>query len=128
MIEVDTARLIRDIDKIQARLRGLPRALEECVRDAIAKYAAQVVESAQQLVPVDTGALRDSISVVVKNESEVWIVASMEYALYVHEDLRAYHPRGQAKFVEIPFMLLPQSVREEVERTYPRYVRALKAA
>ena len=128
MIEVDTRRLIRDIDKMQRRLRLLPDALQECVRDAVVKYAKQVAETARELVPVDTGRLRASISVIVRGDREVVIVAAAQYALYVHEDLRAYHANGRAKFIEIPFMLLPKYVRDEVARTYPRYIRKLRAA
>ena len=128
MIELDTRRLIRDIDKLQRRLARLPNALEECVRDAVVKYANQVADTARELVPVDTGRLRNSISVIVRGKRDVLIVASAEYALFVHEDLRAYHPNGRAKFIEIPFLLLPQFVQDEVSKTYPRYVRRLRAA
>ena len=60
-------------------------------------------------VPVDTGALKGTGKVMAEKEARAFRVVmgygdeSVDYAVYVHEDLTAHHPVGQAKYLEIPF-------------------------
>lgn len=61
--------------------------------------------------PVDTGALINSIHTQPPQQRgktvSVSIVAggpAAPYALTVHEDLEAFHPKGEAKFIEGPLM------------------------
>ena len=75
---------------------------------AIYAEAEHVLERTIPRVPVATGRLRDSgkvdgprmragdveATVIFGNETDV------DYAIFVHEDLRAVHPRGEAKFLE----------------------------
>jgi hypothetical protein len=68
----------------------------------------ELIES-QRLVPVRYGLLRASGMVqepeIKGNTVSVNITYGddqVDYAVYVHEDLEAFHPVGQAKFLEEP--------------------------
>lgn len=78
---------------------------------APSKAAAAVREAAEatlarsnELVPVDSGELRDSGTVTVEETSTgatATITYSAGYAMQVHEDIAAHHPHGgRAKFLE----------------------------
>lgn len=57
----------------------------------------------ERRTPVDTGNLQDSFEVVtewVGRSLFVHIITDVEYAPIVHEDMDAFHPVGQAKFLE----------------------------
>jgi len=54
-----------------------------------------VAKEADRLVPVDTGALKNSQEI-----HDDAIVYTAPYGVYVHEDLTARHPHGEAKFLE----------------------------
>lgn len=90
-------------DQQQVFALQLKRELEDLMENTIKP----------NFVPVDTGALRDSgtvgdveidssgnfnISMTFGNES-------VFYAIFVHEDLTAHHPHGQAKYLEVPLRL-----------------------
>lgn len=70
------------------------------------KYVALWLQrQSQMLVPVDTGALRNSAytrHVGRGFDITVWVGYTVEYAVYVHERLDVHHPIGQAKFLEEP--------------------------
>lgn len=66
---------------------------------------------AKRRTPVDTGALRDSGHVtgpdVAAQEATVRLVfggPAAPYALFVHENLEAFHRVGEAKFLERPLL------------------------
>jgi hypothetical protein len=68
-------------------------------------------KEAKKRTPVDLGNLRGSIHVtepvIVRQTMSVSIVAggpSAPYAIYVHEDLEAFHQVGQAQFIESVIM------------------------
>ena len=69
------------------------------------KLAAAFVKSeSQKRTPVDTGNLKASHYVQIeetRNNVVAEIGLTAEYALFVHEDLEAFHPTGQAKFLEM---------------------------
>lgn len=84
----------------QARLRAA------CIR-GLNKAAEALLAFANDMTPVDTGALRDSGTVYEANSVELasWVVYSMFYAPYVHENVgarfnRSKNPNAQAKFLE----------------------------
>jgi hypothetical protein len=115
------------------RLKGLPELLAKYVALAVAdpwtKAAARVLyrrgtrvlEVAQRLAPVDTGALRSSGFVELPDVrgGGVKVVigfggAAAPYALIVHEDLSSRHTTGQAKFLEVPFLAEKQGTLDEL--------------
>lgn len=77
---------------------------------ATVESAQSMLADSQEIVPVDTGALRASGQVwpphVSGGDVEVVIGyggAAVQYAIYVHEDLGANHAPGtSAKYLEIP--------------------------
>lgn len=93
------------------RILNLIRALpDELERAAIAEFS-EVLELAKDRTPVEFGNLKDSgVIVGLKTQGSNDVGAqisfggtepSSEYAIFVHEDLNANHPRGgQAKFLE----------------------------
>lgn len=67
------------------------------------KIALEILDRAQQKVPVDTGFLK-STGRIVQLEDGFEVRYDADYAIYVHENLEAQHPRGgQAKFLEEAF-------------------------
>lgn len=48
--------------RLQRRLNAIPQAVREAVTPALVKSGEELVARQQALVPVDTGALRDSIT------------------------------------------------------------------
>jgi HK97 gp10 family phage protein len=55
------ASTIRGLDKLNRKLRALPKAAEAAIKTAMAQGADEIVALAKSLVPVDTGELRKSI-------------------------------------------------------------------
>lgn len=41
---------------------------------------------------------------------KIWVGYEAEYAIYVHEDLEAFHPVGQAKYLEEPARTLQAQI------------------
>ena len=66
---------------------------------AVQATAAEVLDVAQDLVPVDSGELRDSGELVV-SDGGVRVVFTAGHAWYQHERLDYQHDDGGAKFVE----------------------------
>lgn len=80
-----------------------------------------ILTQSRELCPVDTGALRASGYVSVPVRQGQYLVMEIGYggvaaqvnpktgqstdgyALIVHENLEAFHPVGQAKYLEVPF-------------------------
>lgn len=87
-------------------LRGLGEGRRRMLAEVVTSvdvFAEHVVGDAQQLAPVDTGALKASgttLPAEVHGErvrKEVGF--NTEYAAAVHEDLDAQHDQGQAKYL-----------------------------
>lgn len=86
---------------------GIDAALQEVIDEVI----ADVFSESQTLVPVRTGALKNSGTVVSGNTDEgdfpnAYIEygnGSVNYAVAVHENLGAFHAEPtQAKYLEVP--------------------------
>lgn len=91
--------------------------------DAIVEEMKIEAREAQRLVPFDTGALHDSIHVEPTSVRGGVISASIiaggpeaPYAVIVHEDMEAHHPRGQAKFIEQPLRESAGHMAERIKR------------
>ncbi len=102
---------LKGLDQVQRRIKGLiERFPGECAR---ALYEEAQIEKAESMrrTPVDTGALRASheVSDPVVQTREISVVISVggvaaPYAIHVHENLEAFHPVGQAKYLESTIM------------------------
>lgn len=91
-----------------------------------------IMEQSKPLVPVDTGTLRSSayVSEPVQDGDIVSIEFGYggpaggvnpktgqsvdSYALFVHENLEAFHPVGMAKFLEIPFLAARRDMTKRI--------------
>ena len=114
--------IAKAINQEVARIRG---RTEEGLR----KAAEMVKERAQALTPIDTTALRESAYVEIIQQpsgpaAEIGFARPSApsfdpkrkkpeaYAVYVHENMEAHHPHGQAKFLE---EALKRSERDIIE-------------
>jgi HK97 gp10 family phage protein len=52
---------IQGLDRLRRKLKQMPEVIKEQIRQEMEKAAEQIVKMAKSLVPVDSGALRDSI-------------------------------------------------------------------
>lgn len=91
-----------------------------------------IIEQSKPLCPVDTGTLRSSAYVEEpKQEGDVITVeigyggpaakinpktgeSADSYAIYVHENLQAFHKVGVAKFLEIPFFAAQRGMEDRI--------------
>lgn len=119
-------------DEFKRRLKNFRRNFGKEIGRAIYQEVSIEKKEVVRRTPVDKGALRASIRVegplrTGPNDSIIYalIVAggpSAPYALYVHEDLEAIHPVGQAKFIESvllesrPFMAKRIAARIDLNR------------
>lgn len=101
MLEVKGVK--QTIDKMRNHRPGFYRK----VTVGLKRVALFLQRESQKLVPIDTGALRNSAFVRAIREGTPFVLVevgySMYYAIYVHEDLDARHKPGkQAKYLEQP--------------------------
>ncbi len=78
--------------------------ISSVVEDALLDCGNDLQQKAQDLTPVDTGALRASAFTEAESGSNPSVIVGYteEYAIFVHENLEAHHDVGQAKFLEQP--------------------------
>lgn len=92
--------------------------ISSVVEDALLDCGNDLQQKAQDLTPVDTGALRSSAFTETDRQGKnpsVIVGYTEEYAIFVHENLEAHHPVGQAKFLEQP-------LRENTDK-YVEYIK-----
>jgi hypothetical protein len=101
---------IKGLNRVKANLKKKPDAVKSALAAALNIEAEIIMSMAKALTPVDLGALRSSghvkAPVFKRNKISVEIGfggPAAPYAIFVHEDLTAAHPVGQAKFLEVPF-------------------------
>lgn len=93
-----------------ARIRSYAKNLTEQTGQALYAETELMATEVKRRTPVDTGSLRAGIHVIgpeVEGRTMRTAIvaggAAAPYALFVHEDLTAHHPTGQAKFIESVF-------------------------
>lgn len=98
---------LKGVESMRARMTRIMKGFPSTIGQAA--YAELQVELQECIkrTPRDTGALRASEHVtppkIDGNRISIGIVAggpSAPYAVQVHEDLEAFHPIGEAKFIE----------------------------
>ena len=96
---------VRGFDECQRRIRRLFRTdMPRIAQQALRVEAEIEMGRAKERTPVRTGTLRASGR--VEDLPGQWGVRwafggpAINYAIYVHENLQAYHRVGQAKFLE----------------------------
>lgn len=101
-----------DLERIQRALaQSGPEGVKVAAR-ALRHEAQEAFAVSQDEVPVDTSALKQSGRInpevgVIQRGNEVYVElvygsTAADYAVYVHENLEAYHPHGKAKYLEDP--------------------------
>lgn len=114
---------------MKRRLANLKRTVPEQVEHALYLEAEIEVTEVKKRTPVDKGTLRGTVHQEgpTRNFRRIYtlIVAggpAAPYALFVHEDLEAHHPVGEAKFIESvvtesrPFMAARVARRIDLNR------------
>lgn len=113
--------------RLQRKFKERPKEVLKLAAQSINVEAEAIMAEAKEITPVDLGALRASGLVMPVQFMPTKIRVAMgfggpsaPYAIYVHEDLTANHPVGQAKFLEQPFRdRLPgmsKRIAERIER------------
>lgn len=113
---------IRGIEQVNARLAQLAQEYPQQARAALYQEAEIEMAESKRRVPVDTGALHDSgrVEVVDDGVRLAYGDAAVDYAIYVHENLEALHPVGEAKFLERPILEALPYLAERVARRIRR--------
>lgn len=97
--------------KLKARKGHYATAFERGLK----KGGLYLQRRSQKLVPIDTGALRNSAFTRAKGagfDVVVQVGYTSSYAIYVHENMSAHHVKGIAKFLEVPYRM--QTVRTTI--------------
>ncbi|MBC8587108.1 HK97-gp10 family putative phage morphogenesis protein [Paratissierella segnis] len=78
--------------------------VSDVVEDALLDCGNDLQQKSVDITPKDTGTLRGSAFTEAENTSKPSVIVGFdeEYAIFVHENLEAHHPVGQAKFLEQP--------------------------
>jgi hypothetical protein len=94
------------LGELLAKLKSFEKGFSDEVERALHEEAVVEQKESMRRTPVDLGPLRASHATRTEVTAK-GIVAIIEvggpaapYAIYVHEDLEAHHPVGQAKFLE----------------------------
>lgn len=87
------------MERLIARMERYPARVNAAASDALNKVAGEVLEEAQRLAPVDTGALRASGEVIPARPDALaaGVAFGAEYAMVVHETHAT-----QSKYLERP--------------------------
>lgn len=93
--------------EVIAQLKRYQAAYPAATGAALMQEGQAIEAASVPLVPVDTGNLRSkhytSPPVASGKGPEVTVGYGTDYALPVHENMKAKHKVGQAKYLEVPF-------------------------
>jgi hypothetical protein len=91
---------LQGLDKVMRNLEVQIKGIKGRSMAGLWEAGLQIQRVAQKRTPVDTGNLKASAYTRKYNEEAIEIGFTAAYAVYVHENLEAHHPVGQAKFLE----------------------------
>lgn len=99
---------LKDTQGIRKKIQQVSKDLPNIMSAAVRQEAEIEATESKRRTPVDLGNLRASIHVegpeILPNGNVTAAIVAggpaAPYAVYVHEDLNAYHKTGQAKFIE----------------------------
>lgn len=90
--------------EMKVKMKNLSERERKAVVNGVREFEKVEMKEMQRRVPVDTGELRDSGFFTEPRWEGNRVVANMgfkaDHALVVHEDLEAFHPHGEAKYME----------------------------
>jgi hypothetical protein len=116
-----------------AKLRSVSKSMPQLIAAALYQETEVEAKEAKRRTPVDTGNLRASIHVIGpkwrNNSRYVYCLIAAggpaaPYAIYVHENLEAFHKVGQAKYIESVVL----EARQHMARRVARRIQLNKAA
>lgn len=94
------------VQEMIANFQKLKSGYRRSVLKAIHKFGRIELGEMKKITPFETGELVDSGFYEVEvsgNLIKLIMGFSAHHAIFVHEDLEAFHSRGQAKYFEIPW-------------------------
>jgi hypothetical protein len=105
------AEVIKNLRKIARKnVKGFVRGL--------VKAGLMLQRESQKIVPIDTGALKNSAFTRKQKEglkTEVLMGYTMDYAIFVHEDPDAQHAPGKEhKYLEKPAKMMRNQLRQKI--------------
>lgn len=110
--------------EMKDKARKLQESLRQGMLNGVDRWDIETMKLSASRTPVDTGDLLDSRYVedahFVGDEVRANMGYTAPHALFVHEDLEAHHPNGQAKFQESAMNdrldLLQPTIAEEIQK------------
>lgn len=96
---------VHGVAELRVALMARSKHYANGIERGLKKGGLHLQRASQLLCPIDTGALRNSAftrATGIGFHTVVRVGYTMEYAIYVHENLMAKHPVGQAKYLEQP--------------------------
>lgn len=100
---------ISGVQEVLKNLKDVKAESVDAMIRGLVKAGLFLQRKSQQIVPVDTGALKNSAftrKVGTGKKTDVVVGYTQSYAIYVHENLNARHAKGKtAKFLERPARL-----------------------
>lgn len=117
----------RNLKELKVGLEKERKNLSKRIKDGMRKWIQNVLAQSKAEVPVDTGTLQQSTFIDETSEGydfgyggsqdttnpKTGQLAS-DYMVEVHEDLNAYHPHGNAKFLENPLNRLLHKLEQYI--------------
>lgn len=94
---------VKGVESVVARLKQDQKARRKALFGGLKKGGLFVQRESQKIVPVRYGDLKRSAFTRASDEQGRKVVSvgyTVEYAIYVHENLDNHHEIGQAKFLE----------------------------
>lgn len=116
---------MKGVTEMVSLLKRIADKFPDRVAAALYQEAQIEMTEAKRRTPVDTGLLRASGNVLEPEREgrrvSVTLVFGTDYAVYVHENLEAFHKVGQARFLasvleeSAPYMAQRLAVRLQLE-------------
>ena len=121
---------VKGTETLRQALADLTPRVERAAARALNQEHEAIMTEAKRRTPVDTGALRASGQVLPPEIRGTAIVseggfgnAAVKYSVYVHENLTARHPVGQAKFYESAILEAAAGMEERLAAEIRREIR-----
>lgn len=111
---------VKGVSAVIKRLRKAGKDKQAALERGLVKAGKFLQRESQKIVPVDTGALKNSAFTRKRwagtKRVDVLVGYTMSYAIYVHENPHATHKKGKTwKFLEIPLRKFKGKLREIIE-------------
>lgn len=113
--------VVTGTSKIRELLRLHKEKAVAALKRELYQEANGIMTQSKELVPVDTGNLRDSGTVQLPRQESTAVVQELgyggpaaPYAIFVHENTVVFHKVGMAKFLEVPFRQAQRGMSDRI--------------